>query len=66
MRQAFDENSRLNIPTIDERLIYRSMYGFLPQKDPQSCYVVINYKGMTYHLFNAKRMPIGRIAVVCS
>lgn len=66
MRQPFDENSRLNLPGIDNALIYRALYGMEPQKDPQSCYVVVHHKGMTYHLFNAKRMPIGRIAVVCS
>jgi len=28
--------------------------------------VAVNHKGTTYHLFNAKRMPIGRIAVLAS
>ena len=42
------------------------MYGMEPQGDPQSAYVAVNYKGRTYHLFNAKRMPVGRMSVLIS
>lgn len=38
----------------------------LPEPEAQSCYAAVNHKGKTYHLFNAKRMPVGRIAVMIS
>ena len=47
-------------------LQYRFMYGHIPIKEPQSCYVAVNHKGVTYHLFIAKRMPLGRMAVLIS
>jgi len=30
LKQPFDENSRLALPNIDNRLIYRAMYGLEP------------------------------------
>ena len=62
----FDENIRHNLPTIPNHVMYRFMYGFEPESEPQSQYVAVNHQGTTYHLFNAQRMPIGRIAVLVS
>jgi len=40
--------------------------GRKEQFPAQSCYVAVNHNGKTYHLFNAKRMPVGRMAVQIS
>ena len=36
--------------------------SLLPQKEAHSNYVAVNHRGTTYHLFNAKKMAVGRIA----
>ena len=66
MRIPFDENVRHNIPVMPNHLQYRFLYGMTPDVEAQSQYVAVNHKGTTYHLFNAKRMPIGRMAVLIS
>lgn len=38
--------------------------GRSPEVEPQSIYCAVSHKGHTYHLFNAKRMPIGRMATM--
>jgi len=44
-------------------LVYRALEnGIVPKKDPESAYVAINHKGETWHLFNAAKMPLGRMA----
>ncbi len=43
-------------------LVYRFLDGILPQKEPESAYVAIHNKGETWHLFNAAKMPLGRMA----
>lgn len=45
-------------------LTYRYLYGMAPQKNVQSAYVAINRRGETWHLFNAERMPLGRMATM--
>ena len=42
--------------------MYEAALGFQPVKAPQSCYVAVNHKGKTFHLFNAARYPLGRMA----
>jgi large subunit ribosomal protein L13 len=42
------------------------MYSHEPLKEAESCYVAVNHKGTTYHLFNAKTFPLGRMAVLIS
>lgn len=46
------------------------LYGFLdgasPIRSPESNYVAINHKGETWHLFNAERMSLGRIAAMAA
>lgn len=42
------------------------MQGYEPDVEPQSQYVAVNHNGITYHLFNAARMPVGRMAVLIS
>ena len=51
---------------VPNHLIWRLMHQHVPQNEPQSQYVAVNKNGRTYHLFNAKRMPIGRIALIVS
>ncbi len=47
-------------------LLYRYMYGIKPKKDPESAYVAVYNKGETWHLFNAAKMPLGRMAEMIS
>ena len=42
------------------------MYGIVPKKEPTSAYVAINHRGETWHLFNAEKMPLGRMAEMIS
>lgn len=65
-RIPFDPNIRLRLPEIPNSLAWRYLQGFEPDVEAQSCYVAVNHKGITYHLFNAKRMPVGRMAVLIS
>lgn len=62
----FDPNLRMRMDEIHTDLIWRGINGAMPQKEPQSCYVAIQHKGKTYHLFNAARIPLGRMARMCS
>ena len=39
----FDENIRHNLPTIPNHVMYRFMYGFEPESEPQSQYVAVNH-----------------------
>jgi len=62
-RVKFDANIRHRMDTIPNSLIYRAVDGKLPPTDePQSCYVSVQNKGKTWHLFNAARFPLGRMA----
>lgn len=65
-RIPFDPNIRHRLPTIPNHLTYRYLYGHMPQGEAQSCYVAVNHKGTTYHLFNAKHIPLGRMCVMIS
>lgn len=47
-------------------LVERMMNNEIPTPPQESQYVAFNKGGVTYHLFNAKTMPIGRIAVLVS
>ena len=64
-RLDFDPNVRHRMDSINNTILYRGLYDKpIPQKDPQSCYVAVNHKGRTWHLFNAARMPLGRMATL--
>lgn len=54
MRQVVDE--------MPNELMYRFLEGIVPSKEPESAYVAIHHKGETWHLFNAAKMPLGRMA----
>lgn len=43
-------------------LLYRYIYGIVPKKEPESAYVAVHHNGETWHLFNAEKMPLGRMA----
>lgn len=47
---------------VPNHLIYRFLYGKTPDKEVESSYVAIIHKGETWHLFNAAKMPLGRMA----
>ena len=51
---------------MDNKFIYRSLVGKEPDVEPQSQYCAVQYEGKTWHLFNAARMPLGRIARMCA
>lgn len=63
-RLKFDPDVRSIAEEFDNRLIYRYMQGVLPEREPESAYVAINHKGEIWHLFNAARMPLGRMATM--
>jgi len=42
--------------------MYSGINNRVRDKEPQSCYVAVQNKGQTWHLFNAARMPLGRMA----
>lgn len=65
-RIKFDPLIRHRLPQMPNNLQNMWMRGHIPHKEPESQYVAVNHNGVTYHLFNAQRMPIGRIAVLCS
>jgi len=45
-RLKFDPNIRHNLDEIPNSLIHRTLNdGVLPQREPQSMYVAVNYKG---------------------
>lgn len=62
LRIKFDPNVRHRLPEMPNHLQYGFMYGHSPETEAQSQYCAVNFEGVTYHLFNAKRMPLGRIA----
>ena len=65
-RIKFDPNVRHRLPTMPAHLINHYIYGQKPVGETMSAYVAVNVKGTTYHLFNAKRMPLGRMSVLIS
>ena len=58
----FDPNIRQRPMEMPNHLLYRYMYGIIPKKAPESAYVAIHHKGETWHLFNAEKIPLGRMA----
>jgi large subunit ribosomal protein L13 len=62
----FDPNIRLRLPKMPYELAYQFLYNEKPKLDPQSTYVAVHHNGKTWHLFNAARYPIGRIAALAS
>jgi len=67
-RIAFDPAVRHRLPTMPNDLIYRAMTEthLPPRFPPQSAYVAIHRNGQTYHLFNAAKFPLGRMAELIS
>ena len=65
-RLPFDPNVRQRFDDMDNTLIWRSMVGLEPDYEPQSNYVAIKHNGKTWHLFNAARFPLGRMAEMIS
>ena len=61
-RIKFDPNIRHRMDNIDTTLTYRALAYKEPDYEPQSMYCAVQFEGKTWHLFNAKRMPLGRIA----
>jgi len=64
--RTFDPNIRHRVDEVHPDLLYRGLQQVMPEKEPQSCYVAIQHKGKTYHLFNAERIPLGRMARMCA
>jgi large subunit ribosomal protein L13 len=48
--------------TMPNHLMERYIYGVKPKGEPMSAYVAVHNKGETWHLFNAEKMPLGRMA----
>lgn len=47
---------------MENHLVWRYHLGIPPEKKPQSSYVAVSHKGQVWHLFNAQRIPLGRMA----
>ena len=58
----FDPNIRQRPMEMPNHLLYRYMYGIVPRKSPESAYVAVHNAGQTWHLFNAEKIPLGRMA----
>ena len=58
----FDPNIRNRPMEMPNHLMYRYLYGTIPRKEPESAYVAVHNKGETWHLFNAEKIPLGRMA----
>ena len=67
-RIPFDPAIRHRLPQMPNDLIYRAITesGLPPRLPPQSSYVAIHKRGKTYHLFNAAKFPLGRMAELIS
>ena len=61
-RMPFDPNVRMRHDEMDNYMILRNLQGYVEDYEPQSNYVAITFKGNTWHLFNAARFPLGRMA----
>lgn len=48
----------------ENHLLYRYLDGGPHFKEPESAYIAINHNGEVWHLFNAERMPLGRMAAM--
>ena len=67
MRAPFNPNVRTRLPEMPSAdLTRRYLHGYAEPDEAQSAYVAVNHGGKTYHLFNAKRMPLGRMATAIS
>ena len=49
---------------IDNKLLYRGLRWKEPGVEPRSMYCAVEHEGKIWHLFNAARMPLGRIAAL--
>ncbi len=66
-RLKFDPNIRSMADEMPNHLMYRWYEnGIVPEKDAESAYVAIHHKGEVWHLFNAAKMPLGRMAAQIS
>ena len=61
-RAKFDPNIRHRAMEMPNHLMYRYLYGIKPKKEAESAYVAVHNKGETWHLFNAEKIPLGRMA----
>jgi len=66
MQALKDENIRTRLTEMPGHLMHNFYTGRKEEFPAQSCYVAVMHNGKTYHLFNAKRMPVGRMAVQIS
>jgi ribosomal protein L13 len=51
---------------LDNTMIYRALDFKEPHASPESMYCAVQFEGKTWHLFNAGRMPLGRIATMAA
>mmetsp|Transcript_62731 Transcript_62731/g.86699 ORF Transcript_62731/g.86699 Transcript_62731/m.86699 type:complete len:94 (+) Transcript_62731:273-554(+) len=65
-RLKFEPGVRHNLAEIPNHIMYRAFDGAVPDVEAQSCYVSKVHNGKVYHLFNAARIPLGRMAEMIS
>lgn len=59
-----DDFTRMSAPKIDPKKYLRD-YGIHYENliEPQSAYFKVNHNGMIFHVFDASRIPLGRMAI---
>jgi hypothetical protein len=57
-----EEGIRHRVMKVPQTLPWYALYGKMPDKAPSSRYVKLRHNGETWHLFNAKFFPLGRMA----
>jgi len=65
-RIPFDPNVRLRLGTIPNELFYDALLGERPQMVARSSYYAMQVNGVTYHVFNAEKFPLGRMCVLAA
>lgn len=59
-----DENTRMPLPKIDAIKYLRALgINYENYIEPQSSYYRVNHNNTVYHVFDAKRIPLGRLAI---
>lgn len=60
----FDPNIRQIVPDIRAADVWEYMQDYPPEKEALSAYVAVNTNGEVWHLFNAERISLGRMAAM--
>lgn len=62
--EEFDPNIRERREKIPNRVVEGYFRGNQQYRNPESIYCAVQHEGRSYHLFEASRFPLGRMAVM--